>query len=1671
MAQVSYGTITITDITDIDNIQNYYLATSASSGVTTSTSGWTTGIQSMTSTNQYLWNYEQILGTGGVVINTTTPVIIGRYGQNGQPGVSITSIDEYYKANNSSTTKPTSWNAVNVIDKPTASNKYLWNYQVIHYSNNTTEGSASEARIIGVYGDKGEKGDDGISPTVSKSGSTVTITDAEGNIVTVSDGTNGTSYYTHIRYATSSAGANMTSTPTSSTIYIGIYSGTSATAPTTANSYTWSKYMGTNGTNGISVTKVTPIYYLKTSSGSVPTAPSSGTVITSTSTGTGVWTTAIPTYVNGGTYYTSTQTYLSGGTSPVSSTAVIDQALTTANSNAYGAYNVATGINQHFWSIESDYATGIPAGSYITDTVIDTFKSQKTGGNLLTRSDGIWIRDGIKTLASLTGSSFVFYRPTTTTTQGSKGMELTSSTLKFYDATGTITQATFGGTQATISGTINAYDGKIGNDTNNYWYIGNYTDYNQNDSAIIKSKGTASIQLNETDTWRISTNRIHTAWAPETGTDAFKLHFPKFNDSSSVSKYWDYGLHLPVSNSDKFLYIRNASGSETLDNLLNDLDDNGYNYWNYLFWVDASGNVHAPGFYIGNSTTPIGGGAGTVAERLTQGYGSATQPIYFNSNGIPTNTTYTLNAAGAKGVDTSIAAASTSTNLPTSKAVAAFVEGKGYITSYTDYRVKTEARGSTTMYLAGSNTSGTVSQGTLLTDSGVYIQTSSSSTNLVVPKVNGYTLAAASAKGVDNSIAAASTSTNLPTSKAVAAFVEGKGYKTTDNNTTYSLTQDSSDGHKITLTPSSGNAQTVTIPDNNTTYTFTNGTNGFTVTPSGGEAQTVTVTPSISNNITGTGTRTSGYLVKFSGTNTITNGPAIGTGTTKFLREDGTWVVPGGTYSLPTASSSTLGGVKVGSGLSISDGVLSHTDTSSQASSSNSGRTYIQSITLDTYGHVTALSTATETVTNTHNTAYLYAGKSDGTANAATTNGNTYLILMDGGSATTRRKVSGSGTVSVASDANGNITITGSAHPTSLKNPNALAIKIYNGTSTSSNTNYDGSTANQSVSVAGVGAITSIGISGSTLSWTKADGTTGSSTVTITASVASGSRILTDADGNALNVGSTNKPIYFSGGVPVTLKDGTNDLTIGKSVPSDAKFTDTWTAMVGATSSANGSVGYVNAVPPKDGYNTKFLRADGTWVVPGGTYSLPLAANGTRGGVQIGYTQSGKNYPVQLSSEKMYVNVPWENTWRGIQNNLTSDSTTDSLSAAQGKALANGSARDSTKLPLSGGTMTGQIKTSFKSSIATGSYQSTQTKIPELCEELRYSSGVMGSVNISTAYTKDGITIATGWYNFLWVPHRSGGVNGAASGDNCDYGSLYLSGMTLSGLYMIRYASKAIAEVKNLYKPPAAISADSATSAGKWTTARNFTIKDSDSTNSGTAVSVDGSAAVTLLLPSTIKASLSGNASTATKWASAQTVYVTLGTASTSTTIQGGSSSAQTIGVNGTLAISNGGTGLTASPSILTNLGSTTAANVLQASPRPGITGTLGAANGGTGQTSLINAANSLLNALGTGSSTPVDADYYISQYVNGGTTTTTYHRRPMSALWSYISGKISSSGTYVTVNTNQTLTAAGTKTYLGLQTYGSNGIALGVTSGTSVTQKANMKYDSTLEAIVFSFA
>lgn len=104
--------------------------------------------------------------------------------------------------------------------------------------------------------------------------------------------------------------------------------------------------------------------------------------------------------------------------------------------------------------------------------------------------------------------------------------------------------------------------------------------------------------------------------------------------------------------------------------------------------------------------------------------------------------------------------------------------------------------------------------------------------------------------------------------------------------------------HTITLKNKNGTSiGSVTVPDNNTTYTFSGGTNKITVTPLGGDAQDVTITPSIVNNITGSGTN--GNLVIFSGANTITDGPTFdGNDTTKYLRHDGTWTVPPDTKAL-----------------------------------------------------------------------------------------------------------------------------------------------------------------------------------------------------------------------------------------------------------------------------------------------------------------------------------------------------------------------------------------------------------------------------------------------------------------------------------------------------------------------------------------------------------------------------------------------------------------------------------------------------------------------------------------------------------------------------------------------------------------------------------------------------
>ena len=315
----------------ISSITNYYLATNASSGVTRSTSGWTTTIQTMTADKQYLWNYEIVTGSDGSNISTSDPVIIGRYGQNGQNGQNgkdgatgaagrgIKSITEYYDISSSPTVAPSNWSTS--IKTTTSTNRYLWNYEKVTYTDNTTEDSTK--RVIGTYGDKGDKGpkgdkgDDGTSVTILGSYNTEAElkaahpTGSLGDAYMVSGylyvwngsdwqnvgqikgdkGDSGTSSYTHLAYSTSSDGsANFSTTWYSGATYVGFRIDHTEADSKVYSDYDWSLIKGDKGDTGakgdkgdtgaagaagVSIKTITN-YYLATNASSGVTPSTSG---------------------------------------------------------------------------------------------------------------------------------------------------------------------------------------------------------------------------------------------------------------------------------------------------------------------------------------------------------------------------------------------------------------------------------------------------------------------------------------------------------------------------------------------------------------------------------------------------------------------------------------------------------------------------------------------------------------------------------------------------------------------------------------------------------------------------------------------------------------------------------------------------------------------------------------------------------------------------------------------------------------------------------------------------------------------------------------------------------------------------------------------------------------------------------------------------------------------------------------------------------------------------------------------------------------------------------------------------------------------------------------------------------------------------------------------------
>ena len=100
---------------------------------------------------QYLWTRTITKYYDG---SDSTGYSVSRIGNTGN---GISSITEHYQVSTSNTKTPTSWSTT--VPKMTATNKYLWNYETINYTDGTTEDTTK--RVIGVYGDQGLQGSDG----------------------------------------------------------------------------------------------------------------------------------------------------------------------------------------------------------------------------------------------------------------------------------------------------------------------------------------------------------------------------------------------------------------------------------------------------------------------------------------------------------------------------------------------------------------------------------------------------------------------------------------------------------------------------------------------------------------------------------------------------------------------------------------------------------------------------------------------------------------------------------------------------------------------------------------------------------------------------------------------------------------------------------------------------------------------------------------------------------------------------------------------------------------------------------------------------------------------------------------------------------------------------------------------------------------------------------------------------------------------------------------------------------------------------------------------------------------------------------------------------------------------------------------------------------------------
>ena len=474
-----------------------------------------------------------------------------------------------------------------------------------------------------------------------------------------------------------------------------------------ANSLAQSANENANGAMGqaaSNVNEVKRIWYAQAAATPAPAAPTTGIT---TSAAHDAWSITKPAADESYQYYFYCDQTKTGGGVYSWSEVVLD----TSTLSQYQIGALTTKVRNYWW----DSAGAHIASGTSSDTEITAASPVSDYGyNTLTGLTGISFRYNNAKVVDLnsTTPSLDFYKPPTisgnTVTQGALTMRLSSGGLAFYDgsaANGGNIQAQFGSSGAIqsgdyainvitdkfsthgtkidlvhgeiyspyfrlsqgsvsggpvagiyMSGTFESTGALIGyqkisnSDTNAYWKLGYMTDTNQDKLTYQRADSIGFIELAPSSTFIIQKNKIHTAWFGNNGY----LTYPQLD-----SKYYDFGINLPTSLNDKFLYIRYNSGSNLSTIYQNDSG------WVYPFYIDGTGNINTTGSIDAHDIKIDGisiAGGSLVAGSLSS-YGgssnSSTAVSSTDSNLITARTLYYAGYVKSSGI-TSVTVAATS---------------------------------------------------------------------------------------------------------------------------------------------------------------------------------------------------------------------------------------------------------------------------------------------------------------------------------------------------------------------------------------------------------------------------------------------------------------------------------------------------------------------------------------------------------------------------------------------------------------------------------------------------------------------------------------------------------------------------------------------------------------------------------------------------------------------------------------------------------------------------------------------------------------------------------------------------------------------------------------------------------------------------------------------------